>query len=203
VNAAANDPLDTDELLHLALRAADQNQHEQAIVYLKRALEQSPRDARLHYMLGAEHAQIGLYDRAAQEMERAVELDPGLSTAHFQLGLLHLTSARVERAEQAWAPLDQLDSGHCLRLFKTGLLHLARDEFQQCADLLARGMAANTLNASLNQDMERVLDQVQQRLAASPQAAVQPEAAAPPSARAPGHVLLSAYRRNRTQDDEQ
>lgn len=59
--------LDADELLHLALNAAQANRHEEAITSLKRALDISPNDARMHYMLGAEHAQIGLHDRAVEE----------------------------------------------------------------------------------------------------------------------------------------
>ncbi|HEX9810946.1 MAG TPA: tetratricopeptide repeat protein, partial [Burkholderiales bacterium] len=124
--------LDDEELLHLALNASSENRHEEAISYLKQALNLAPANAKAHYMLGAEHAQIGLYDRATEEMAAAVKLDPDLVTAHFQLGLLHITSGRAKEAEDAWKPLDRLDREHPLHLFKTGLLHLARDEFAEC-----------------------------------------------------------------------
>ena len=185
--------LNADELLHLALRAAESNQHEQAITLLKRALEIAPGDGRLHYMLGAEHAQIGMYDRASLEMAKAIELDPDLTTARFQLGLLHLTSGRVDQAEQAWAPLDALDPDHCMRLFKTGLEHLAKDRFEDCADHLSRGIAANNFNPSLNHDMQRVLQTVEERIGKQPAAA-----AVDTPGREPNRMLLSAHRHNRT-----
>src|SRR6185369_12313593 len=159
---SAAERLDAEELLHLALKASGENGHEQSITYLKRALE--PNEGRLNYMLAAEHAQMGLYDRAAEEMARAVELDPSLVTAHFQLGLLHVTSGRVDEAEAAWRPLDKLGENHFLHLFKTGMLHLVRDEFKDSARCLERGIQANTFNEALNNDMRKVLHDVQERL---------------------------------------
>ena len=99
--------LDDSELLHLAIRASQNNRHDDAIGFLKQALELAPGNAKVHYMLGAEHAEIGLYDRAADEIAKAVELDPGLVTAQFQLGLLHMTSGRITEAENVWKPLEK------------------------------------------------------------------------------------------------
>lgn len=190
--------LDAEELLHLALAASAQGEHEDAISSLKRALTLAPKEGRIHYMLGAEHAQIGMYDRAAEEMARAVELDPNLDTARFQLGLLHITSGRVEQAERAWIPLEKLGAENPLYLFKSGLLHLARDEFEQCAQLLKKGMALNRTNAALNNDMQRVLQDVEKHLQTSAETRPATTKAAAPSK----HVLLSAYRQNREEDKD-
>ena len=177
--------LDAEELLHLAVAASDRDQTDQAIGLLKRAIEVAPGHARAHYLLGAEHAQIGLYERAIEEMGRALELDPGLDAARFQLGLLFLTSRRVDEAQAAWQPLERLGPGHFYVLFKTGLLELARDEFQSCLRLLREGMAANLANAPLNRDMQRIVEQVEGLLA---QPSGSTEAAAPNS-----HLLVNAY----------
>jgi len=152
--------LDSEELLHLALRESENDQHEKAIELLKRALEIDPKNANIFYMLGAEHAQIGLYDRAAEEMQKAVALDPQLHTAHFQLGLLHLTSGRVSEAEIAWSPLDKLGERHPFYLFKTGMLKLANDDFHESCELIMKGMSLNDFNQPLNNDMQKVLDQI-------------------------------------------
>lgn len=176
--------LDADELLHLAMDAAKRNQHEDAIDFLKRAVDLKPDHAKAYYFLAAEHAQIGMYDRAVEEMAKAVEIDPALHTAHFQLGLLHLTSGRIAEAVSAWAPLDALGGEHPLFLFKTGLEAMVRDEFDACRDYLTRGIAANNINADLNIDMQRVLAQL-------------PADDAPPpttmASTGAGHVLLSGY----------
>jgi tetratricopeptide (TPR) repeat protein len=199
--------LDAEELLHFAIRASQQKQNEKAILYLKHALTQEPDNARLHYFLGAQHAEIGMYDRAVEEMSRAVEIDPDLDTAHFQLGLLHATSARIPEAEQTWEALDKLGEEHPLVLFKSGLLHLARDEFDSARALLTKGIESNHFNVDLNRDMQRILDSIDQVAAdnatdtpASPQAigTVSPEE----SQKATGgnHIFLSAY--NKDEEDE-
>jgi hypothetical protein len=114
-------------------------------------------------------------------MRKSVELDPGMFTAHFQLGLLHLSSGRVAEASAAWAALDPLGDAHPLFLFKAGLEAMARDEFDTCRDYLTRGIAANDINADLNNDMRRVLDELPV------------DDAAPPAPRPNVHVLLSGY----------
>jgi tetratricopeptide (TPR) repeat protein len=189
--------LDDQELLHLALRASDQNRHEEAISYLKRALDISPDNAKAHYMLGAEHAEIGLYDRAAEEMAKAVKLDPTLVTAQFQLGLLHITSARVKEAEETWKPLDKLGPNNPFYLFKTGMLHLARDEFDACIETLEKGIKLNQQNAALNNDMRRVIDDVKAKF--PPGAGTGTPAAAPEDkdkTKYPRDVSLTAYRQS-------
>lgn len=197
-----NELLDAEELLQLAIRASESNRHEDALGFLKRAIDQSPDDAKLHYMLGAEHAQIGLYDRAAEEMAKAVALDPKLHTAHFQLGLLHITSGRVPEADGAWKALDSLGERHPLYLFKTGLLHLVRDEFEQCQDMLKRGIALNNFNEALNRDMQRVLDDVAARNAPAPVATSADASTLKQKVAQPAHVLLSAYQDNRSDDKD-
>jgi tetratricopeptide (TPR) repeat protein len=185
--------LDAEELLHLALRSSAQNHHEEAISYLKRALEQDPRSAKLHYMLGAEHAEIGLYDRAIEEISSAVRIDPNLHTACFQLGLLYVTSGQAQRAIEAWAPLDSLGADNFLYLFKKGLVHLVKDEFDACIQALEKGMALNHANEALNRDMKKILDDVKK---STPQIDTKKTADAGAPKGKTGkvsNVLLSAY----------
>lgn len=187
--------LDVDELLHLAIRASQNNQHEQTIDYLKQALDVDPKNAKALYLLGAEHAEIGLYDRAVEDMTKAVALDPDLVTAHFQLGLLHITAGRVDAAAQAWRPLDKLGDANPFYLFKAGMLHLVKDEFAECVASLEKGIALNTMNEALNNDMRRIAEEAKTRIK-------EPETAkAPSTGKKAGHVLLSAYRNQKDDKD--
>lgn len=180
--------LDSDELLHLALDASQKEQPAKAIEYLKRAAEISPDNADVRYMLGAEHAQIGMYERAMEDMAAALQINPELDTARFQLGLLYLTSKRVVEAIDVWQPLDRLGEDNSLYLFKTGLIHLAQDEFNPCLEYLRRGIANNSFNLALNNDMQRIIDEV------TPLAAAQDSDAPPPRGEEPtGHLFLNAY----------
>jgi tetratricopeptide (TPR) repeat protein len=183
--------LDDEELLHLAVEASRNQRHADAIQYLKDAAAKSPGNARVRFLLGAEHAQIGLLERAQDDMTAALEIDPALVPARFQLGLLFLVRARLEEASAAWKPLDALPESDAYLHFKRGLEYLVQDDFARCEAAIARGLELNTGNAPLNRDMQRIVDEVKARTAAAPGAA--PADAAP----APEHVLLSAYTRTR------
>lgn len=200
--------LDAEELLHFAIRASQNKQNEKAILYLKHAITQAPDNAKLHYFLGAQHAEIGMYDRAVEEMSKAVEIDPSLETAHFQLGLLHATSTRVSEAEQAWQALDRLGETHPLYLFKTGLLHLTRDEFDAARSHLAKGIELNQLNPELNRDMLRILNDIEKvapqdgstAKATDSSPETHSEEQATPSTGG-NHIFLSAYNKDDDDDD--
>jgi tetratricopeptide (TPR) repeat protein len=182
--------LDAEELLHLAVAASDRNDAASAIDLLKQAIEADPTEAKAHYMLGAEHAQIGLFDRAIADMSKAVELDAELDAARFQLGLLQLTSRHPQAAEATWEPLERLGDENFYVLFKSGLLALARDDFAACIDKLQRGQAINTVNAPLNRDMQRIVAQVEQLAVGTTPS---PAPTAEPASDDTGHVLLNAY----------
>jgi tetratricopeptide (TPR) repeat protein len=189
--------LDDVELLHLALNAMRNDRDDEAIALLKRTIQASPENARAHYLLGAQHAQIGLYDRAVAEMAEAVRLDPGLSAAHFQLGLLHLTGGHIREAEAAWKPLDRLAAHDPLRLFKSALLHLVHEEREACIAELQAGIARNRLNEALNVDMRRLLADLQGRQSgkvADPNTNTTPPLGLPVPSK---HMLLSTYDQNR------
>ena len=115
-----------------------------------------PSNAELHYLMGAQLAQLGHYERAATEIIQALELQPDLHTARLQLGLLYLTLGQPERSLASWEPLGSLALDSWPRLFKQGLEALIHDDFERCVLLLEAGMSANTVNAPLNGDMERL-----------------------------------------------
>lgn len=185
--------LDQTELVQLAIEASAGGDSGTAIAYLKEAVSRPDGSAPAHYLLGAEYAQIKLYDRAAAEMEAALALDPGLATARLQLGLLWLTGGDAQRAAAVFAPLAELKAGEPLRHFGAGLSALIQDQFDEAMDQLKEGIAANTSNPALNGDMQRIIDEVT-RLRAAGQDAAPAVAAAP--AEESNHVLLSAYTGN-------
>lgn len=165
--------LDGAELLHLAIEASGRNDHSTAIACLKQALDlpagssaTSSDYAKYLYMLGAEYAQIGMMDRAADHMARAVDMDPGLHTARFQLGLLHITCNQPAQALSALAPLEKLPDDSPFHHFGQGLQHLLQDRFKPCRESLLKGIALNSAssapNLALNADMQKLLNALEE-----------------------------------------
>ena len=189
-----NVAFDDEELFHLALKAMESGQTEQAVLHLKQLVAMTPEHGRAHYLLGALHAEIGMYERAIEDIQRAVEFEPELPTAHFQLGLLYATSGQVAEAEHAWAVLDQLGGNDPLFIFKRGLIHLMHDEFEACSEDLKRGIQLNQTNPALNSDMQRIAQTISQ-LPKEPDA--ESELANESDQQASGrHILLNAYQNN-------
>jgi Flp pilus assembly protein TadD len=165
--------LTSEELMHLAMHAIGHDTPDKAISLLKRLLDMEPQNGKAHYLLGAVHAEIGMYDVAAQEMARALELESDLHTARFQLGLLNLTSGKVEEARNVWEGLDILGDRDPLYLFKTGMLHLVKDEFEPCVTALKAGIELNAFNEDLNNDMRRIVSAARKAMAGQPAVVVE------------------------------
>lgn len=186
----ANTALTPPELLHLSLHASANDQPDKALQHLKQLLDIEPENAKAIYMMGALHAEIGMYEQAIEELRRAEALDASMVTATFQLGLLLLTQGNIEEAELTWGKLDTLGDNHALVLFKKGMLHLVKDEFADCISALDRGIAANDFNDDLNSDMQRVLNDAHTARERTQGAKNAPDDDSQPS----GHsLLMNAY----------
>jgi tetratricopeptide (TPR) repeat protein len=150
--------LDPDKLFDLALQASQANDTQKSIGIIKTAIDQSPDDARMWYMLGTLYGDIGIYDKAVLNMEKALEIDPNYAIARFHLGLLHLMSGQQDKAEATWLPLNTLGETHYLTLFKMGLLKIVNNEIEQGIALIREGINRNHLVESLNKDMQTVIE---------------------------------------------
>jgi tetratricopeptide (TPR) repeat protein len=192
MTTATSGDLDAEELLHLSLKAMEEDRDEDAISLLKRGIGLEPQNGTLHYLLGAMYAQIGMIDRAIGEMTLATRFSPTIHMAHFQLGLLHFTSGHLDPAAAAWEPLLALGPEHPLVLFRAGLLHLARDEFDDCAATIRHGLELNSEHASLNDDMRMVAEKAEEAARAQRNGAEAERDAAADNVGQ--HVLLSGYR---------
>jgi tetratricopeptide (TPR) repeat protein len=188
--------LDQAELLQLALNASAANDSGTTIAYLKEAVSRPDGTALAHYILGAEYAQIKMYDRAIGEMEAALAMDPALAIARLQLGLLWLGADNNARANETLAPLSELPAGESLRFFGAGLQQLIRAELVDALRSLGEGVACNQTNPALNADIERIMREIEKHTAGGASAAGQTVAAPQVEAMAGQHILLSAYTGN-------
>lgn len=182
--------LDTEELFHLAVLDSQTGRHDEAIKKLKEALAHSPDHAKANYFLGAEYAEIGLFERALEVMGRAVRLDPSLVTAHFQLGQIHYAMGNIAAAKECWQPLDSEGQVGGLQAFKNALLHIADGDHTQAIETLDRGIALAPENPALVLDMQRVKANVERHLStlSSTVGGVVGDALG-----GPNHLLLSNY----------
>lgn len=207
--------LDQAELLQLAITSGQRNDAASALSYLKEAVSRDDAGPNAYLLLGAEYAEIGLYDRAISAMEMALQIDPAMALARLQLGLLVLSSGDAVKAETILQPLatnmatgtlpgaaagadadagtadaagHAANDGEALVLFARGLIHLIHDEFDAALENLTQGMSGNAGNLALNRNMQKIIDGINQL----PEE-VRKQAAANKDESQMRHVLLSAY----------
>jgi Tfp pilus assembly protein PilF len=99
--------LDTDEYLQLAMHAAANGDVHASLQYLTQVLEGEPRHAGALYLRAAQHARIGLVDRAIDGMASAVSLNPGAGPPRLHLALLLLDRGHLDRAREQFQALAQ------------------------------------------------------------------------------------------------
>jgi predicted Zn-dependent protease len=152
------DKLDNDELLRIALDAINQDRHADAVSMLKTLLERDARHVFGTYLLAAEHAQLGMMDRAEDGFRKTVELAPDFPMARFQLGQIHLTKNDAAAAKAVLAPLADLPAGQALSGYAKGLIAAANEDIGEAIRQLQSGLACEQDIPALAADMQRVLD---------------------------------------------
>lgn len=178
--------LDLDEMFHLAIHASNKGDHERAIVLLKQGAEREA-SARFHYMLGAEHAEIGMLDRAIQDIEKALSLDGSLAEARFQLGLLYALRDDKGMAVSTWAELERFPDKPHLICFKTAIeLYFERD-VNAAITKMQEGISLNKTNPALNNDMTNLIENWKSALPQDTDETSEPTSST-------GHHFLSAYK---------
>ena len=152
------DKLDNDELLRIALDAINQDKHADAVSMLKTLLERDSQHVFGTYLLAAEHAQLGMMDRAEEGFVKTVELAPDFPMARFQLGQLYIVKNDMNAAKTLLAPLTQLPAGQALSCYAKGLMAAANEEANEAIIQLQAGLACEQEIPALAQDMQRVLN---------------------------------------------
>lgn len=157
------DKLDNDELLRLALDAMNTGRDADSVAMLKTLLARAPDNAHALYLLAAQHAQMGLMERAEEGFRQAVRLAPELATARFQLGQLLLIKGDSQDAKQVLLPLaGQTDA---LGAYARGMCAAADDDAPLAIAAIAEGLALPQPVPALAGDMTALRGRLQALLA--------------------------------------
>lgn len=154
------DKLDNEELLRLALDAINNGRDADAVVMLKTLLERDPQHVHAQYLLAAQHAQLGMHDRAEAGFRAVVTNAPELAIARFQLGQLLVMKGEGAEARQTLQPLaDQQDA---LGAYARAMTAAADEDIANALVHLESGLALPQEIPALTADMQRLHGQLQQ-----------------------------------------
>jgi Flp pilus assembly protein TadD len=153
--------LDAEELLRIALDAVNHDRHAEAVAMLKTLIGREPGNVFATYLLAAEHAQLGMMDRAEEGFRRTIELAPEFPMARFQLGQSLLVRGEANGACEILAPLAGLPANVALASYARALMAAAREDVAEATAQLESGLACEQEIPALAQDMQRVLANLQ------------------------------------------
>jgi len=161
--------LDADEYLHLAIHATQHQQHHAALEYLNKSLAISPDNAKAIFLLAAEHAELGLFDRAIKGMERALDLDPHLDFARYQLGMLYMQTNDIQAGKLVWNYLGEHATDNAIKLVAQGLSTID-DDYSRGFSLVEQAAKSDITNPFLRSSIENIRDNLaQSRSLSTPQ----------------------------------
>lgn len=186
--------LDAEEYLHLAINATQQAQHHVALEYLHKCLAIEPNNARASLLLAAEHAELGLYNKAIEGMQRSLKLAPEMEIARYQLALLYMQQGLMSESHEIWKFFSEQANDIAIKLFAQGMLAIDKDH-NRGLDLIKQASEANTSNNFLNKSIVGILENLKSNLHSS--ATEEPEE--PQSLHA---IYLNAYNDSEFTKDE-
>lgn len=151
--------LSNDELFHFALEANKSDRHDIAIGYLKQLIESDPEHEQGLFLLGAEYAQVGLFNEAIKHMEKVVGLTSTLPMANFQLGLLYMAMEEPAKAKASWETVLKSGDDDYIYVFSQALIRLVSNHQDEAKILLQEGLELSN-DSDLNTQMENVLNAI-------------------------------------------
>jgi tetratricopeptide (TPR) repeat protein len=105
-----------------------------------KALQLSPRDAKLHYNLSLALDRLGDFVSERKQLTRAVELDPNLGVAQNQLGLLALRSGQQAEAERRFIKTLAIDPKFSEAQSNLGVLYSQQGKTTQAAQMFQQAI---------------------------------------------------------------
>lgn len=154
------DKIDNEELLRLALDAMNTGRDAESLELLKSLLERDGANTYARYLLAAQHAQLGMMDRAEEGFRAVVSAAPELEVARFQLGQLLLLKGDAAGARAMFAPLAAAPAGQALGSYARALSAASVEDVGTAVSELQQGLSCAQDIPALAGDMRRLLEQL-------------------------------------------
>src|SRR5262245_57726229 len=86
-------------------KAIEAKDYKTAVGHLTKAVQELPKDADAHSMLGYSYRKLGTFDKSMEHYQTALKLDSDHRSAHEYLGELYLEMNQLDNAEKQLASL--------------------------------------------------------------------------------------------------
>ena len=132
--------------------AVDTPFHEGALQALQAEIEEDPKVASNHYLIGMVYADLGDYHLAINAFQRALELEPQLGVSSVQIAEIFQQNGIYDQAIKHYT--QALKTAPSAELFGAlGTLWLLQNEFDKAVNSLQRALTFDPNSATLNQNL--------------------------------------------------
>ena len=126
--------------------------HKRALQALQADIEEDPKVAGNHYLIGMVHADLGDYRLAISAFQRALEIEPQLGVSSVQIARIFQQKGIYDQAIRHYT--QALKTAPSAEVFGAlGTLWLLQNEFDQAVNSLQRALTFAPDSATLNQNL--------------------------------------------------
>ena len=126
--------------------------HKRALRVLHAEIEEDPKVASNHYLIGMVYADLGDYRSAINGFQRALELEPQLGVSSVQIARIFQEKGIYDQAIRHYT--QALKTAPSAEVFGAlGTLWLLQNEFDQAVNALERALTFAPASATLNQNL--------------------------------------------------
>ncbi len=126
--------------------------HRRALQTLAAEIEEDPKIAGNHYLIGMVYADLGDYHLAINAFQRALEIEPQLGVSSVQIGRIFQQRGIYDQAIRHYT--EALKTAPSAEVFGAlGTLWLLQGEFDQAVNSLQRALTFAPASATLNQNL--------------------------------------------------
>ncbi|RMF35185.1 MAG: tetratricopeptide repeat protein [Chloroflexi bacterium] len=141
------------ELLEQGVALIKQEQYEEALIELEKALELAPEDADVHANLGVAYVNLGRTEEAIAEWQEAIRLNPDHYLAHYNLGVAYDDLGRTEEAIAEWKEAIRANPDYAPAHHELGLAYAGMGRNDEAIAEYREALRVDPDNAGIHVDL--------------------------------------------------
>jgi tetratricopeptide (TPR) repeat protein len=124
--------------------------HQEAIVFLKKAIALNPEFSEAYYNLGLSYERLGEYKDSIKNLKEAIRLSPDDANAYYTLGYVYYQKKKYKKAVNAYEQAARLKPDNPFTYSKLGYAYLARGNVERARE---QYQMLKTLNSELADEL--------------------------------------------------
>jgi tetratricopeptide (TPR) repeat protein len=122
---------DYDLYIARGIQKINEGEMNDALEFLKKALELSPENPEATYYAGIAYSRLGSYKKAEELFFKTLQLDDTAIDVYLELGRLYYVTSRCDKAEEFLSKFTALSEDEELKKYAVGLVETCREEAEE------------------------------------------------------------------------